>query len=170
MIYTHKPKQRLRAPTMRRTSNSSSDSLENTSIRGNKKKKKLRPPRAPLDLGRKGAFACILTSISHKCGKLFDKLPYTTHMHATQTTQHTATCAGAAFPCRVYVSRFLWCSFAAIMSSCVGGLPATGLFQGEESLMVLQIVSTLISFTVVSAWVNRDKMKKLSLFFAHWLA
>eukprot|EP00752_Nemacystus_decipiens_P008538 g7625.t1 len=45
-----------------------------------------------------------------------------------------------------------------------------GLYTGEEALTVVRIATTVISITVTSAWFSSKKIKKLSLFFAHWLA
>ena len=55
-------------------------------------------------------------------------------------------------------------------SSCGSQLPGSGLFNGEELLTVSRIITTCISITVVSAWFSGDKIKRLRLFFAHWLA
>eukprot|EP00752_Nemacystus_decipiens_P018236 g16364.t1 len=62
------------------------------------------------------------------------------------------------------------CPSVAKMSSCGSDLPGSGLFQGEELLMVVRILTTFVSLTVTSAWCNCEKIRKLSLFFAHWLS
>eukprot|EP00752_Nemacystus_decipiens_P002662 g2490.t1 len=54
------------------------------------------------------------------------------------------------------------------MSSC--GSDITGLFQGEELYAVVRIVTTLISLTVTSAWFSWERIRRLGLFFAHWLS
>eukprot|EP00903_Cladosiphon_okamuranus_P006468 g6328.t1 len=51
------------------------------------------------------------------------------------------------------------------MGSC-----AADLVQGKAALATVRRVTTLISITVTSAWFSWMKVKKLSLFFAHWLA
>ena len=56
------------------------------------------------------------------------------------------------------------------MSSCDTDLIVVGLGEGEELMTVVRIVTTLISVSVVSAWFSWIKIKKLNLFFAHWLA
>eukprot|EP00752_Nemacystus_decipiens_P002666 g2494.t1 len=56
------------------------------------------------------------------------------------------------------------------MSSCPSGLPGTDLLVGEELISTVRIVTTLVSITVTSAWFSKEKIKKLSLFFAHWLS
>eukprot|EP00903_Cladosiphon_okamuranus_P012469 g11677.t2 len=44
------------------------------------------------------------------------------------------------------------------------------LMQGQVALTIVRRVTTLISITITSAWFRRTKVKRLSLFFAHWLA
>eukprot|EP00752_Nemacystus_decipiens_P002664 g2492.t1 len=56
------------------------------------------------------------------------------------------------------------------MSSCPSGLPGPGLLEGEELISTVRIVTTLISLTVTSAWFSKEKIRKLGLFFAHWLS
>ena len=56
------------------------------------------------------------------------------------------------------------------MTSCESDLMNFGIFDGEELLSVSRIITTLISVSVISAWFDGDKIKRLSLFFAHWLA
>eukprot|EP00903_Cladosiphon_okamuranus_P017796 g16379.t1 len=55
-------------------------------------------------------------------------------------------------------------------SSCGSDLPGSGFFAGEEFLFVVRIVTTAISLTVTSAWFSGQKIKRLSMFFAHWLS
>ncbi|CAM9696298.1 unnamed protein product [Ectocarpus fasciculatus] len=54
--------------------------------------------------------------------------------------------------------------------TCETGFRAPGLQNGEAVQAPIRIVSTLISVTVVSAWCSLTKIKRLSLFFAHWLS
>ena len=56
------------------------------------------------------------------------------------------------------------------MSTCESDLPLFGTFEGEEALTVLRIIAVLISASVVSAWFSFERIKKLALFFSHWLA
>ncbi|CAM9954378.1 unnamed protein product [Ectocarpus fasciculatus] len=54
--------------------------------------------------------------------------------------------------------------------TCETGFEAPGLQPGEAALAPIRILSALVSATVVSAWCSRSKIKRLSLFFAHWLS
>eukprot|EP00752_Nemacystus_decipiens_P002663 g2491.t1 len=56
------------------------------------------------------------------------------------------------------------------MSSCGSDISGSGLFDGEELLLVVRVLTTVISLTVTSAWFSWEKITKLSLFFAHWLS
>ncbi|CAM9814346.1 unnamed protein product [Ectocarpus fasciculatus] len=54
--------------------------------------------------------------------------------------------------------------------SCETGFTAIGLQDGEDQLTPIRVLSTLVSVSVVSAWCSWTKIKRLSLFFAHWLS
>ncbi|CAM9240864.1 unnamed protein product [Ectocarpus sp. 4 AP-2014] len=54
--------------------------------------------------------------------------------------------------------------------SCETGFKAIGLQEGEDNLTPIRVLSTLVSVSVVSAWCSWTKVKRLSLFFAHWLS
>ncbi|CAN0110488.1 unnamed protein product [Ectocarpus fasciculatus] len=54
--------------------------------------------------------------------------------------------------------------------TCETGFEAPGLQPGEAALAPIRILSALVSVTVVSAWCSQSKIKRLSLFFAHWLS
>eukprot|EP00752_Nemacystus_decipiens_P002665 g2493.t1 len=56
------------------------------------------------------------------------------------------------------------------MSSCGSDISGSGLFDGEELLSVVRVLTTVISLTVTSAWFSWEKITKLSLFFTHWLS
>ena len=53
--------------------------------------------------------------------------------------------------------------------TCQSGFVVAGLVSGEKLVTVIRTASTLIALTVASAWTRR-KIKRLSLFFAHWLS
>ncbi|CAN0544844.1 unnamed protein product [Ectocarpus sp. 12 AP-2014] len=53
--------------------------------------------------------------------------------------------------------------------SCETGFTAIGLQEGEGKITPIRVISTLVSVSVVSAWCSWTKVKRLSLFFAHWL-
>lgn len=64
---------------------------------------------------------------------------------------------------------YLW-RFVAKMASCDTDLAQLGLFEGEVLLAAVRIATTLISISVTSAWFSWEKIARLGLFFAHWLA
>lgn len=54
---------------------------------------------------------------------------------------------------------------------CDTGFVVVGLQDGEAVCTPIRVVSTLITISVASAWFSRRKaIKKLLLFFGHWLA
>ncbi|CAM9508298.1 unnamed protein product [Ectocarpus fasciculatus] len=54
--------------------------------------------------------------------------------------------------------------------TCETGFLVAGMQEGENYLTPIRVLSTLISVSVVSAWCSRAKIKRLSLFFSHWLS
>ncbi|CAM9119172.1 unnamed protein product [Ectocarpus sp. 6 AP-2014] len=54
--------------------------------------------------------------------------------------------------------------------TCEAGFLVAGMQEGENYLTPIRVLSTLIAVSVVSAWCNRAKIKRLSLFFSHWLS
>lgn len=55
-------------------------------------------------------------------------------------------------------------------NTCESDLLVVGLQPGEELVAPVRIAATLIAVTVTSAWISWRKVKRLSLFFAHWLS
>lgn len=53
--------------------------------------------------------------------------------------------------------------------TCESDFLVAGLQKGEDYITPVRILSTLFSCSVISAWFNWTKIKRLSLFFAHWL-
>ena len=54
---------------------------------------------------------------------------------------------------------------------CNTGFIVVGLQDGEAVCTPIRVASTLITISVASAWFSRRKsIKKLLLFFSHWLA
>eukprot|EP00903_Cladosiphon_okamuranus_P012700 g11874.t1 len=58
---------------------------------------------------------------------------------------------------------------ASSASPCETDLLVRGLRPGEDYLTPVRIVSTFISITIVASWTSK-KIRRLSLFFAHWLS
>ncbi|CAM9229677.1 unnamed protein product [Scytosiphon promiscuus] len=54
--------------------------------------------------------------------------------------------------------------------TCECGFPVAGMQKGEDYITPIRILSTLFSCSVTSAWFDLSKIKRLSLFFAHWLS
>ncbi|CAM9229600.1 unnamed protein product [Scytosiphon promiscuus] len=54
--------------------------------------------------------------------------------------------------------------------SCQSDFPVAGLQKGEDYLTPVRILSTFCTASVASAWFTKRKVKRLSLFFAHWLS
>eukprot|EP00752_Nemacystus_decipiens_P005592 g5061.t1 len=55
-------------------------------------------------------------------------------------------------------------------SICESDLLMLGLQPGEEVITPVRIAATLIVVTVTSAWLSGGKIKRLCLFFAHWIS
>lgn len=53
---------------------------------------------------------------------------------------------------------------------CVSDFLVLGLQDGEELVAPVRIAATFIAVTVTSAWFSVRRIKRLSLFFAHWLS
>lgn len=54
---------------------------------------------------------------------------------------------------------------------CDTGFLVVGFQEGEAVCTPIRVVSTLITMSVASAWISRRMaIKKLLLFFSHWLA
>ncbi|CAN0296803.1 unnamed protein product, partial [Ectocarpus sp. 4 AP-2014] len=53
--------------------------------------------------------------------------------------------------------------------TCETGFSVVGMQEGENYLTPIRVLSTLVAVSVVSAWCNLAKIKRLSLFFSHWL-
>lgn len=53
--------------------------------------------------------------------------------------------------------------------SCESDFVVAGMQEGEAFVLPLRIASTLIAVSVSSAWCSWTKIKRLRLFFAHWL-
>lgn len=54
---------------------------------------------------------------------------------------------------------------------CDTGFIVVGIQDGEAACTPIRVISTLITVSVASAWFSRRKaIKKLLLFFGHWLA
>lgn len=53
--------------------------------------------------------------------------------------------------------------------TCTTELPVTGEKTGEAFATMWRIILMLVTVSVVSSWCNGDKVKRLMLFFAHWL-
>lgn len=58
---------------------------------------------------------------------------------------------------------------ASFSLSCQTDFIAIGLQQGEDISTAIRIAATLISLSISSAWCRWTKIRRLSLFFAHWL-
>jgi len=57
------------------------------------------------------------------------------------------------------------------MASCESsGFLVVGLLDGEEKITPTQLVATFITVSIASAWFNSKKIRRLGLFFAHWLS
>ena len=55
-------------------------------------------------------------------------------------------------------------------ATCESEFLQAGLQDGEEYLTPVRLAATLATITVTSAWYSAEKIKRLSLFFAHWLS
>lgn len=53
---------------------------------------------------------------------------------------------------------------------CGLDLVVLGLQSGEEIITPVRTAAALIAMTVTSAWFSSEKIKRLTLFFAHWLS
>lgn len=53
--------------------------------------------------------------------------------------------------------------------SCESDFIVAGLQKGEDYLTPVRIFSTLCAATVTSSWFSSTKIRRLKLFFAHWL-
>lgn len=54
---------------------------------------------------------------------------------------------------------------------CDAGFIVVGLQDGEAVATPVRVIATLVTISVASAWFSRRKsIKKLLLFFGHWLA
>eukprot|EP00752_Nemacystus_decipiens_P005629 g5094.t1 len=58
----------------------------------------------------------------------------------------------------------------AMASSCESDFLVLGLQPGEEFYVPIRTVATIVTITVASAWCSLEKIKRLRLFFAHWLS
>lgn len=54
--------------------------------------------------------------------------------------------------------------------TCESDFIVLGLQDGERSAAAVRVVATFVSVSVTSAWFSVRKIKRLSLFFAHWLS
>lgn len=53
--------------------------------------------------------------------------------------------------------------------ACESDLEVLGLQPGEEAIEPVRLAATLIVVTITSAW-SFKKIRRLSLFFTHWLS
>ena len=55
-------------------------------------------------------------------------------------------------------------------SSCESDLDVVGLQKGEDYVALVRFATNLVTVTLTSAWLSWRRIKRLSLFFAHWLS
>lgn len=84
------------------------------------------------------------------------------HMTSSSLGGYGSTYSSQAAQAALYAEMF--------SLKCDAGFFVVGLQEGEAVCTPIRVISTLITMSVASAWFSRRKsIKKLLLFFSHWL-
>lgn len=52
---------------------------------------------------------------------------------------------------------------------CESEFEIIGPIEGEEAGSMVRILLSLVTFSLVSSWLDRSKIARLLLFFSHWM-